>query len=102
MLDTIKTHLGGDALLARLGAHGFGADHDHVSFCFDRQSPNGVRSVVIALEPRDYFNMYCYGTVGPGHLSAPLIATARQILPENLATVLGQLTGFEAIHHRHF
>ncbi|HKN29697.1 MAG TPA: hypothetical protein VJY34_18140 [Roseiarcus sp.] len=33
---------------------------------------------------------------------APLVASAEQIVPESLATVLGALTGFEAIHHRHF
>jgi hypothetical protein len=46
--------------------------------------------------------MECHDEVASGTLTAPLIGAARGIIPENLATVLGQLTGIESIHHRHF
>jgi len=35
-------------------------------------------------------------------LLVPLLGSAQEIIPENLATVLGKLTGIESIHHRHF
>ena len=37
-----------------------------------------------------------------GTLSVPLLGSAQEIIPENLATVLGKLPGIESIHHRHF
>jgi hypothetical protein len=46
--------------------------------------------------------MECYGAVARGTLTAPLVGSADEIIPENLATVLGRLTGIESIHHRHF
>ncbi len=98
----ITEHLGGDAVLARIGAHGFVADHDNMSFRIDHPNPNHVHVVVISSQPHGFFNMDCYGRIPAGALSAPLIGTAKQILPENLATVLGKLTGTDAIHHHHF
>ena len=98
----IKSHLGGETVLAGIGAHGFIADHDKVSLRLDHPNPNKVHVVVISPQPHGFFNMACYGRIPGGALSAPLIGTARQILPENLATVLGKLTGIEWIHHRHF
>jgi len=101
-IEKIKTHLGGDSVLDRIGARDFIADHDDVSFRLEHPNPKGVHSVVLSLQPRGFFNMDCYGAIQPGALSAPLLATAKQILPENLATVLGQLTGNETLHHRHY
>jgi hypothetical protein len=73
-----------------------------VSFQLSHANPKGVRSVVISVQPGGFFNMQCYGSIEPGTLAPPLVGTARQILPENLVTVLGKLTGIESIHHRHF
>ena len=104
-IETIKSHFGGDGMLACLGADAFVVNHDHVSFRLTHPNPKGVRSVVISIEsvkPHEFFTMDCYGAIAPGRLTAPLIGTARQIIPENLATVLGKLTGIETMHHRHY
>lgn len=102
LLEEIKRHLGGDAVLNRLVVHDFIADHESVTFRLGHANPKNVRTVVISLEPRGLFNMDCYGPRLAGALSATLVASAKQIVPENLASVLGQLTGLEEIHHRHF
>jgi hypothetical protein len=101
-LESIVSHLGGNEVLARIGASTLLVDEAHVSFSLNHANPKGVRSVVISTEPGGMFHMACYGPVAPGTFSAPLVGTARQILPENLATVLGRLTGIESIHHRHY
>ncbi|MCC2095440.1 MAG: hypothetical protein KDJ29_01030 [Hyphomicrobiales bacterium] len=98
----IKQHLGGDEVLAFLGAHNFIAEHDKVNFLIERPNPKGVHTVVIAAQPHGMYNMHCYGPRFYGSMKAPHIGTATQILPENLATVLGMLSGIEEIHHRHF
>ena len=102
VVENIKSHLGGDSVLADLGAYGFVVDHDGVSFKMSRSNPKGVRTVVISAQSRDLFKMDCYGKLVPGTLRASLIGTATQIVPENLATVLGKLAGVEELHHRHY
>ena len=101
-IAAIKAHLGGDEALAAIGAHGFVADHDDLSFQLSPPSPNGAHVIVISREPRGFFGMHCYGRAPAARAAAPLIGAAREILPENLATVLGKLAGIEALHHRHF
>lgn len=101
-IELIERRLGGSDALARLGASEFVADHDRVSFRLNKPNSQGVRTVVITLEAQDLFRMDCYGQRSPGCLSAPLVASAEDIIAENLATVLGHLTGIELIHHRHF
>lgn len=101
-IEAVKAHLGGESVLCAIGARSMVADHDHVCFCLGKPNPNGVRTVVISSEPHDLFRMECFGSIGRGMEPAPLISAARDILPENLATVLGKLTGIEFIHHRHF
>lgn len=102
LVASVKSHLGGDAILELIGAGEFVVDHDHISFCLDRPNPRGVHTVTLTLEPRGWFDMHCYGPVCACGASAPLTACAHQIVPENLATVLGQLTGLEFLHHRHY
>jgi len=101
-IEAIESHLGGSDVLALLGASDFVADHDHVSFRLNKPNSQGVRTVVITPEPQNLFRMDCYGQRSPGCLSAPLVASTEDIIAENLATVLGHLTGIESVHHRHF
>ena len=101
-VQAIKLHLGGDEVLRFLGAHDVVVDNDRFSFVLERPNPKGVHTVVISVQRRGLFNMDCYGMRSPGSATAPFIDSARQILPENLATVLGKLTGIEEIHHCHF
>ena len=100
--ESIIGHLGGEGVLARIGARDIASDDAHLSFKLGHCSPKGVRSVIIACEPHGFYNMHCYGGISPGTFHAPLIGAAQGIVPENLATVLGQLSGLETIHHRHF
>lgn len=102
LLETVKAHLGGETVLAEIGACEFFCENARVSFRFHLSNPSNVHSVVISKEPRGRFKMECYGMIKPGTLTAPLVGEARDIVVENLATVLGQLTGLESIHHRHF
>ena len=102
LLTDIQQHLGGEAVIDRLLVQDMIADHGSATFRLGRANPKNVRTVVISLQPQGLFNMDCYGPRDAGALSAPLLASAKQIVPENLATVLGQLTGLEEIHHRHF
>ena len=102
LTQTVISHLGGENILTRIGAGGFFTQKGRISFRLSHANPKKVHSVVISTEPHGYFRMDCYGEVRPGTLSAPLVGSAHAIIPENLATVLGQLTGIESIHHRHF
>jgi hypothetical protein len=102
LLETVVSHLGGDNVLAAIGARQFVADDTCVSFRLGHANPKGVRSVVIATASDGFFSMQCYGERSPGSLTPPLVGMAQEIIPENLATVLGKLTGIEGIHHRHF
>jgi hypothetical protein len=101
-VEEIVSHLGGETRLSELGARGFFADETRVSFKLTRPNPKGVRSVAISFQGNNFFEMNCYGPFMPGGFQAPLVATANGVLAENLATVLGQLTGIESLHHRHF
>jgi hypothetical protein len=104
MLAAIKTHLGGDEMLAWLMVSDYNIQ-DRVSFRLIRPNPKGVHSVIISIEsvePNEFFAMDCYGAITPGCLRAPLVASAKKIIPENLATVLGKLAELEMIHHRHY
>jgi hypothetical protein len=102
VVEAIEAHLGGPALLDAIGVRDIAVNHDHVSFHLTKTSPKGVRTVVITTQPNGLFRMACFGGHAAGSFSTPLVASAGQIVPENLATVLGALTGFEAIHHRRF
>ena len=102
LLADITRHLGGEAVLNHLVVHDIIADHESATFRLGHANPLNVRTVVITVQPNGLFNMDCYGPRALGALSAPLVAAAKHIVPENLATVLGQLTGLEEIHHRHF
>lgn len=101
-IGDIETHLGGAAVLKSLGASALAADHNHVSFTLGRANPKGIRTVVITAEPDGRYRMDCYAPRELGRLTAPRAASATGIVAENLATVLGQLSGVETIHHRHF
>jgi hypothetical protein len=97
----IVEHLGGQARLEAVGARNFVADDSRVSFNF-RNNPNGVHAVTIARQSRDKYRMDCFGPIAPGTFQAQLVASAGGIVAENLATVLGRLTGLESLHHHHF
>jgi len=100
--ETIVAHLGGENVLAQIGARDFFSDGARLSFRLSPANPKGVRSVVISAQTNGLFSMECFGEIMRGALTAPLVGTAREIIPENLATVLGRLTGIESIHHRHY
>jgi len=102
LVDTIVARLGGEGVLARIGARDFFSDGTRVSFRLSHANPKGVHSVVISAQLNGLFSMECHGEVARGTLTAPLVGSAREIIPENLATVLGRLTGIESIHHRHY
>ena len=102
LVEAVVAHLGGEHVLAQIGASDFFSDGARVSFRLSHANPKGVRSVVISVQPNSLFRMECYGEVAPGTLTAPPAGSAREIIPENLATVLGRLTGIESIHHRHY
>jgi hypothetical protein len=101
-IESIMRHLGGNVVLESLGAQKFVLDSDHVSFHLNRTNPHGVHSITISIQPHGFFNMECYGQIAPGTFTAPLVGRAQRIVPDNLATVLVQLTGIETIHHRHY
>ena len=102
LVETIITHLGGEHVLAQIGAREFFSDGERVSFRLSHANPKGVRSVVVSAQPNGVFSMECYGEIARGTLTAPLVGSAREIIPENLATVLGRLSGIESIHHQHY
>ena len=102
LAEAIILRLGGENVLAQIGALEFFSDGTRVSFKLNHWNPKGVRSVIISTQPRGFFSMQCYSEIVPGTLTAPLIGTAQQIIPENLATVFCDLTGIESIRHRHF
>jgi hypothetical protein len=99
---SVIAHLGGEELLTRLGVCNFVSDDTHLSFTFVHENSKGVHSVTIETEPNGWFRMTCYGRIPPRSFRAPIIGTAEEIIPENLATVLGNLTGLDILHHRHF
>ena len=102
LVEGIILHLGGEHVLARIGASGFVSEGGQVSFLLNHENPKGVHTVVISTQPSGRFGMKCFGGIVPGTLTVPLLGSAQEIIPENLATVLGKLTGIESIHHRHF
>lgn len=100
--EEIVRRLGGDAALGEIGGAISADDPGHFDLRFRHPSPRGVRSVVITVEPNGLFGMTCYGPLRAGAFQAERLGKATGILPENLATVLGQLTGIETLHHRHY
>ena len=101
-LDEIKIRLGGEERLAAIGATQFSVDPSHVTFRLGRPNPRHVRTVAVSIEPDGLFAMDCFGPLLPGAFRAERIAHATEIVPENLATVLGKLAGIDDLHHRHF
>jgi len=101
-VQEIIAHCGGQERLSKIGARDFVLNHTHVSFKLIHPNPKGVRSVTISAQPDGNFEMDCFGPIPVGSLNPQRIARATGIIPENLATVLGQLTGIETLHHRHF
>jgi hypothetical protein len=94
-------HLGGKERLESIGAHDFVSDDTNLTFTL-RPNPKHVRTVSIALQCAGRYRMDCYGGRPVGSFQAPLIASAGGIVADNLASVLGQLTGIEALHHHHY
>ena len=97
----IMGHLGGEKFLAGLGARNFAVDDTHFSFTLIHDNPKGVHSVTISIEPHGGFKVACYGQIVPGSFRAPLLAMESVAIPENLAALLGKLTGIDALQHRH-
>jgi len=100
--DLIIEHLGGRETLEKLGARDFAADEGHLSFVLGHHNPKGIHSVTISREPDGRFRITCHGRLKSGSLTAPKLGTATIDIPENLASVFGQLTGIEILRHRHF
>lgn len=101
-LDKVVQQLGGEERLKSLGASATLNDETHVSVRFLHPNARGVRSVIITKRPNGFFDMDCFGPLRPGAFSAPLIDHADSILPENLASVMGRLTGDERLHHHRY
>lgn len=97
----ILDHLGGEKFLASLGARDFATDDTHLSFTLVHDNPKGIHSVTISAEPHGDFKVWCYGRISPGTFRAPVLATETVNIPENLAAVVGKLTGIDALKHRH-
>lgn len=100
--DLIIDHLGGEQFLASLGARDFAIDEAHVGFTLIHGNPKNVHSVTITIEPNGEFKVLCYGRLPPGTFGAPLVAAENVATPDNLAAVLGKLTGIAALERRHF
>ena len=101
-IGDIEAHLGGSFVLKSLGASALCGDHDHVSFTLGRANPKSIRTVVITAEPDGRYRMDCYAPRRARPALGAASGLGDGIIAENLATVLGQLTGVETIHHRHF
>ena len=99
---SIVAHLGGEDFLAGLGARNFVVDDAHLSFTLVHDNPKHVHSVTISKEPHGHFKVTCYGRINRGSLQIPIVGTASVTLLENLAGSIGELTGIEALLHRHF
>ena len=97
----IIDHLGGEQFLASLGARDFVIDEAHVGFTLVHDNPKKVHSVTITVEPHGGFKVLCYGRLAPGTFRAPVLAVENVAIPDNLAAVLGKLTGIDALKHRH-
>jgi len=98
---SIISHLGGEDFLATLGARDFFVDDTHVSFTLIRANRKGVHSVTISIEPHGTFKIACYGRIVPGSLHPPIVGTRTVGIPENLAAVLGELSGIDFLRDRH-
>ena len=99
---SVIAHLGGEEVLTQLGARDFESGETFLGFTLVHENAKGVHSVMIETEPNGWFRITCYGRMSPRSFQAPILGTATQIIPENLATVLGKLAGLDALHHRHF
>ena len=97
----ILEHLGGETFLTGLGARDFIADENGVTFTLGRDNPGKIHSVSITDEGHGRYKVTCYGRISPGSFHAPVRATEIVAIAENLASVLGRLTGIEALQHRH-
>ena len=98
---SIIAHLGGEDFLAGLGARDFVVGDTSVGFTLVHDNPKGIHSVAISIEPHGNFKVTCYGRITPGSLHAPVLGRANVAIPENLATVFGELTGIDTLRHRH-
>jgi len=96
----IIEHLGGEKFLMALGVRDLTVSDTDVSFTLIHDNPKGIHSVMISKEPSG-FKVACYGRIVSGSLQAPVRATEFVAIPENLAAVLGKLTGIAALQHRH-
>ena len=101
-VDTIVSHLGGNDILAQLGTRNFFSDDNGLSFQLSHANPNDVSSVIISKEARGFYTMECYSKIPRGTLTAPLVGKERKIIPENLASVFGRLTGIQGLQHHHY
>jgi hypothetical protein len=97
----IIDHLGGEQFLVSLGARDFAIDETHVGFTLVHSNPKNVHSVTITIEANGGFKVLCYGQLSPRTFSAPVLATENVAIPDNLAEVLGKLTGITALQNRH-
>lgn len=102
LYDEVVRHLGGETRLQELGARVSADDEAHVSLRLLHPNPRGVRSVIITARANGFFDMDCFGPMRGGAFQAEPLGRAAEILPENLATVLGMMTGVESLHHHHY
>ena len=98
----IEFHLGGDQTLRHLHAGPFVVEGSRLSFTIAPRNASGIRAVAIEQECDGFYRVEGFGARPPGFFSAPLIASAHGVVPENFATVLGQWLDDETLHHRHF
>ena len=102
LFDNVVGHLGGEDRLRLLGARVSVNDDTHVSVKLLHPNPRGVRLVIITRRQSGFFDMDCFGPLKRNSFSAPLVDHADNILPENLASAMGKLTGDERLRHHHY
>lgn len=98
--ESIVAHLGGEAFLADIGARDFLYGDTQVSFTLWRDCPKHAHLVTIGIEPHGSFRIAYVGWQMSGPMSAPQSGSATVVFRENLATVLAELTGVDALRRR--
>lgn len=98
---SIIAHLGGEEFLTSLGARDFVVDKTHVSFRLAYPNPGDVALVAISIETNGNLIVTCFGHILQGSLQAPVLGRERVPIAENLAAVVGRLSGIDILQHRH-
>jgi hypothetical protein len=101
-LKEIVRHLGGEARLQELRIVVVAEQARRITLLLNKRNLQGVRTVVISPQTGGVYNLNCYGPLAFGSFKAPPRGHAFRVLPENLASALGRLTGVEEFGGHHF